>query len=161
MSLAEPQIRLATAADAGAVSALLSGFSHSYLVSPTAEEAAAFFAVISEPAIRALIGRTDMTYIVAEAPQRVPLAGAAALRSDGLLLHLFVHSSCQHQGLGRRLWEFLRDRARRVGHCGAFTVHSSLNAVPVYERFGFQVSGARLARLGGLAVPMRLDPPVR
>ena len=161
MSLAAPQIRLATAADASAVSGLLNEFSHTYLVTPTAEEAAAFFATVSAPAIRTLIARTDMTYIVTEASGRMPLAGAAALRSDGLLFHLFVHSSCQRQGLGRRLWEFLRDRARQAGHCGPFTVHSSLYAVPVYERFGFQVSGAHLARLGGLSVPMRLDPPIR
>ena len=159
MSPAEPQIRLATAADAGAVSALLNEFSRTYLVTPTAEQAAAFFASISEPAIRALIERTDMTYVVAEAHERVPLAGAAALRSDGLLFHLFVHSSCRRQGLGRRLWESLRDRACQAGYRGPFTVHSSLNAVPVYERFGFKVSGAALARLGGLSVPMRLEPP--
>ena len=77
MFLAEPQLRLATAADAGAVSALPSAFSHAYLVRPTTEQAAAFFATISEPAIRALIGRADMTYIVAEAPQRVPPPCAA------------------------------------------------------------------------------------
>jgi hypothetical protein len=41
MSLAEPQIRLATSTDPGAVSVLLSGFSHTDLIRPTAEEAAA------------------------------------------------------------------------------------------------------------------------
>jgi GNAT superfamily N-acetyltransferase len=154
----EPHIRLATPEDAGAVSALISHFSEIYLLSPTAEEAAAFFATISEPAIRTLIGRADMTYLVA-ASEGQPLAGAAALRSDGLLFHLFVHSSCQGHGLGRRLWECLRDRAYRSGHHGSFTVHASLNAVPVYEHFGFKVSGASLMRLGGVSVPMRLDPP--
>ncbi len=157
--MAEPQIRLAAAADARAVSTLLSGFGDTYLHTPTAEETTAFFNSISEPAIRALIERTDMTYIVAEASHLVPLAGAAALRSDGLLFHLFVHSDCQRQGLGRRLWEWLRDRARHAGYEGPFTVHSSLNAVSVYERFGFKVSGARLMRLGGISVPMRLEPP--
>ncbi len=157
--MSEFLIRLATPADAPAVSALLHAFSHTYLLAPTPQESAAFFATISETAIRSLIARRDMTYIVAEAAALAPLAGAAALRSDGLLLHLFVHSACQRHGLGRRLWEFLRDRALQAGHCGPFTVHSSLNAVPVYERFGFKVSGARQQRLGGLSVPMRLEPP--
>ncbi len=159
MTHAEPAIRYARPADAHAVSTLLQSFSHTYLRAPTPADAAAFFATISEEAIRALLARTDMTYIVAEASGLEPLAGAAALRADGLLFHLFVHSGCQRQGLGRRLWEFLRDRALQGGHCGAFTVHASVNAVPVYERFGFKISGAALHRLGGLSVPMRLEPP--
>ncbi|MHB1869320.1 MAG: hypothetical protein ACYCT1_00500 [Steroidobacteraceae bacterium] len=53
MSLAEPQIRLATAVDTGAVSTLLNDFRHTNLLTPTAEEAAAFFATISEPATAA------------------------------------------------------------------------------------------------------------
>lgn len=157
--MSEFLIRLAAPADAPAVSELLHSFSHTYLIAPTPGQSAAFFAAISETAIRSLIGRRDMTYIVAEAPALAPLAGAAALRGDGLLFHLFVHSACQRQGLGRRLWECLRERALQAGHCGPFTVHSSVNAVPVYERFGFKVSGARLQRLGGVSVPMRLELP--
>lgn len=156
--MTEPQIRFARPADAGPVSALLRAFSHTYLLRPTGEQSAAFFATISESAIRALIARADMTYVVAEDQGVAPLAGAAAMRADGLLFHLFVHEARQRQGLGRRLWEFLRDRARQRGHAGAFTVHSSLNAVPVYERLGFQVSGARIERLGGISVPMRREP---
>ena len=57
------------------------------------------------------------------------------------------------------LWECLREQVLQAAHRGPFTVHSSVNAVPVYERFGFKVSGARLQRLGGIAVPMRLEPP--
>ena len=155
----EPQIRVATPADAPAISSLLNAFSHTYLRSPTPQDAAAFFASIDEPAIRSLIVRPDMTYILAECPAVAPLAGAAALRDDGLLFHLFVHSTCQRQGLGRRLWELLRARAQQAGHCGPFTVHSSPHAVPVYERFGFKVSGAHIERLGGVSVPMRLEGP--
>lgn len=152
-------IRLATRADAPAVGALLHSFSHTYLVAPTPQESAAFFSSISETAVRSLIGRRDMTYVVAESCVLAALAGAAALRSDGLLFHLFVHSACQRRGLGHGLWECLREQALQAGHRGPFTVHSSVNAVPVYERFGFRVSGARLRRLGGICVPMRLELP--
>ena len=57
------------------------------------------------------------------------------------------------------LWECLREQVLQAAHRGPFTVHSSVNAVPVYERFGFKVSGARLQRLGGTCVPMRLELP--
>lgn len=151
MTHLEPHIRLATRDDAGAVSTLISHFSDTHLLSPTAEEASAFFATISEPAIRALIGHTDMTYIVAEIYEALPLAGAAALRRDGLLFHLFVHASCQGRSLSRRLWECRRTRTYRSGCHGPFTVHASINAVPVCERFGFMASGARLMYLAPCA----------
>jgi GNAT superfamily N-acetyltransferase len=59
-------------------------------------------------------------------------------------------------GLGRRLWERLRDHALRSGNPGLFKVNSSINAVPVYERFGFVIAAPRVERFGGDYVPMIL-----
>ena len=157
MSLA--LIRSATAADAFRISALLTSFSHTYLVAPTADEKQAFLSTISEPAIRALIGRNDMDYMVAEDRTSGALAGAAGMQMGGVLIHLFVERAYQRKGLGRNLWEYLRDRAIQNGHSGIFTVYSSMNAVPVYEKFGFKVSGERIHKNGGAAVPMRFEFP--
>jgi GNAT superfamily N-acetyltransferase len=152
--VSSPIIRFATTDDARQISALLKSLSYTYFKSPTPAEAEAFFNTISEPAIRTLVVRGDTEYVVAEASQVEVLAGAAGMRSDGMLVHLFVDPAYQGKGLGRRLWEFLRDRAMERGHSGTFTVHSSVSAVPVYERLGFQVSGAPVERHGGVSVPM-------
>ena len=68
--------------------------------------------------------------------------------------HLFVDPGYQGIGLGRRLWEHLRDDALRSGNPGLFKVNSSLNAVPIYERFGFVVESPKVERYGGAYVPM-------
>ena len=47
--------------------------------------------------------------------------------------------------------------ALQAGNRGVFTVHSSVGAVPIYERFGFVVSGEKIVGRGGVSVPMVLD----
>lgn len=149
-----PRIRSAILADADPISCLINLFSYTYLVSPTPAETEAFLDSISAPAIRVLIARHDIDYVVAEDPSNGVIAGVAGMRADGQIMHLFVHLDYQRRGLGRRLWEHLRDRAIRADHSGSFKVSSSLNAVPVYERFGFVISGPRVERNGGVSVPM-------
>ena len=141
--------------DASRVSRLLRSWSHTYTLSPTGEGAEAFIATLDVPAVAAFIERDDIMYLVAEAGGI--LAGAAALRDHRSVEHLFVDQAYQRIGLGRRLWETLREAALRAGNPGVFTVCSSVNAVPVYERFGFVVVGEKLFRHGGVSVPMVLD----
>ncbi len=69
-----------------------------------------FLESISEPAISALIARSDIEYVVAKDAIVGSLAAAGGMKNDGTLMHLFVETSHQHKGLGRKLWEFLRDR---------------------------------------------------
>jgi RimJ/RimL family protein N-acetyltransferase len=154
-----PILRPATLADAHSISRLLNQLSYTYLRAPTPAQALAFLETISEPAIRALLARTDVDYVVAEAPAIGGLAGAAGMQAGGQLLHLFIHPAYQGHGWGRRLWQTLKEHAIGSGHAGAFTVYSSLNAVPIYQRFGFAVSGARIETNGGVAVPMICAPP--
>ena len=151
-------IRVATSVDAQRISRLLRSLSHTFTLSPTGEGAEAFFATITEPAIAALIKRDDIVYLVAETVPDGKLAGAAAMRDNRVLCHLFVDPAYQGAGLGRRLWECLRDRALRAGNPGTFIVNSSINAVPVYEKFGFVVASARVEKHGGAYVPMVLEP---
>ena len=154
-----PMIRSAIAADAPQISSLLNQLSYTYLLSPVLPGAEAFLNTIGEPFIRGLVSRSDIDYVVAEDPIIKALAGAAGMTKNGVLHHLFVHPAYQRDGLGRRLWEFLRDRAIQGGYSGAFTVYSSVNAVPVYQRFGFAVFGTRIEKNGGVSVPMRCASP--
>lgn len=82
--------------------------------------------------------------------------GAAAISDNQNVEHLFVEPACQGAGLGRRLWEQLRDHALQSGNPGLFKVNSSLNAVPIYERFGFVIAAPKVEKFGGAYVPMIL-----
>jgi GNAT superfamily N-acetyltransferase len=137
-------IRSAVSGDASAISRLLRSLSHTYIVSPDDPEVDKFLATLSEGAILKFIERRE-------------LAGAAAMSGGRRLAHLFVDPSYQGIGLGRDLWEHLRNHALRSGNPGLFEVNSSLSAAPVYERFGFVIAGPKVERHGGAYVPMILD----
>jgi GNAT superfamily N-acetyltransferase len=79
-----------------------------------------------------------------------------ALRDGRHLFHLFVDPAHQRSGLARHLWTQLRDAAVAAGNTGGFTVNSTLDARPVYERFGFVAAGDP-QRVHGIAFqPMTL-----
>ena len=84
------------------------------------------------------------------------LVGVVALRDNSHLYHLFVAQAHQGKGLGRSLWQSVKQAAFRAGNAGRFTVNSSLNAIPAYERFGFIPSGPKVEKHGVAFVPMQL-----
>ena len=149
-------IREANSADAGQISGLLRSLSHTFTTHADGRGAEAFFATLTESAISVVLARSDIVYWVAE-PKLGKVVAAAGLRDNQRIAHLFVDARYQGFGLGRRLWELMRDHALRAGNPGMFTVNSSVVAVPVYERFGFVVAGARVEKDGGRYVPMKLD----
>lgn len=146
-------IRIAINSDVPGISRLLRSLSHTYIVSPDDPEVDKFFDTLTDSAISIFIGRRDVVYLVA-ATSTTELVGAAAMSGNQKVEHLFVDPAYQGIGLGRRLWEHLRDRALRSGNPGLFKVNSSLNAVPIYERFGFVVESPKVERYGGAYVPM-------
>ncbi len=154
-ALHDISIRIAMNSDAAGISRLLRSLSHTYIVSPDHPEIDEFYATLTEDAISTFIGRRDVVYIVA-ARSVAELVGAASLSGEERIEHLFVDPAYQGIGLGRRLWEHLRDHALRSGNPGLFKVNSSINAVPVYERFGFILAAPRVERYGGVYVPMIL-----
>jgi GNAT superfamily N-acetyltransferase len=126
-----------------------------FLVSPTGEGAEPFFAAISESAIQGYVSASNFEYLVAEVEGQ--LAGVVALRDNCHLFHLFVAEPFQGQGLGSKLWQVVKAGAIQSGNPGEFTVNSSLNALPVYEKFGFVASGAVVQTHGVTFQPMQLS----
>lgn len=63
----------------------------------------------------------------------------------------FVKGACHGRGIGRRLWNALLEDSA----ANAVTVHSSLFAVPVYEKLGFVRLGPDCETDGIRYVPMR------
>lgn len=80
-----------------------------------------------------------------------------SIRRPGHLYHLFVAASHQGEGIGRLLWEYA---SKQTKVC-TFTVRSSMNAVPVYKRFGFVESAPAGEEDGVLYQPMEFRQDVR
>ena len=139
--------------DAEAVSQLINGLSRHFTQDPQGNGAEAFLQTISPAAIRTLIEAPNMVYCKATAGNR--LAGVVAMRDHVHLYHLFVDPVFQNQGLSRQLWLHVKADALAKGNSGGFTVNSTPYAVPVYERFGFATTGARVDKNGISFVPMR------
>ena len=144
-------IRCATAQDAEAISLLIRGSAHHFLLEPSGRGAENFFDGITAQAIRTCITSANFHYLVAQS--ETELAGAVALRDGKHLFHLFVAPAFQRQGLARALWSAVKQAADPA--LEAFTVNSSPNAVAVYERFGFSVVGPRREANGIVFVPMK------
>ena len=86
------------------------------------------------------------------------LVGLVAMRDHSHLYHLFVAPAWQGRGLARALWQQVRQAALEAGNPGRFTVNASVNAVPVYGRFGFVATGPRVEKNGIAFVPMVCNP---
>ena len=80
------------------------------------------------------------------------LVGVIAARNNRQhICCFFVSAKHQRQGIGRKLWEYLKI------HSGAptFTVNSSPFAVPVYHRLGFENTDTEQITDGMRYTPMR------
>lgn len=148
------RIRLATPADAEAISVLIRGVSGFFTLRPDGAGTEAFLATVSADAIRGYLSSPDYVYRVAE--EDGALIGVVAIRGNAHLYHLFVAPNGHRRGLARRLWTEAMEAALRAGNPGEFTVNSSIYAIPVYERFGFVPTGPRVEANGIAYLPMRL-----
>lgn len=150
------RLRGATAADAEAISALVSSLLHALLADPDDVAAAEpFLATVTPDAIRGYVTGGEFRYHVVEIDGQI--RGAVAIRDASHLYHLFVDERFHRRGIARRLWEAASAAARDAGNPGRFTVNSSLVARPVYESFGFVADGEEVRKDGVAFVPMTLD----
>ena len=134
-------IQPATVHDAPQISALISGVARYFTLHPQGLGPEAFLVSMTADAIAGYIRDEGFHYLVARDPEG-GLAGAAALRHDNHLFHLFVSPAWQRQqGRGGR----------------PFSVNATPYAVPFYERMGFKVSGDRVETRGIAFIPMTRD----
>lgn len=147
-------IRPGTPADAEAVASLIAGFQPLLTLDPTGAGADVYLASVSAEAEQEYLQSSRYEYLLAE--EEGELAGFIAMRDRTHLFHLFVASPHQRKGVARALWHAARECALRTGDVQAFTVNSSLNAMPVYRSFGFQPAGEVVHRHGIAFQPMRL-----
>ena len=149
-------IRKARPADALGISELISMVAHYFNSSAVGEAAPWFLASVTPAAIAGTITDPKFNYLTGVVGST--LAGVIALRDSTHVHHLFVAPECHRQGVAARLWARAKADAIAAGNSDGFSVRSSEYAVPVYQRFGFHVVGARAEKDGIAFVPMKREP---
>ena len=109
----------------------------------------------SEGAIRdRLISQYYLTLLCESNGQ---LAGLITIKNYERIDQLFVHPLFRRQGIARQLWESARDMCEMDFATKEFRVKSSSMGVPVYESFGFRLTGAKVSNNGMSYYPMALS----
>jgi GNAT superfamily N-acetyltransferase len=150
-------IALARPEQAAEISRLIKRLAHYFVPDASREAAHAFLATFEPPAIAALLADASCRYYAAT--QGDALVGVCALKDGRKVHHLFVASEAHGRGVARALWARAGADARSgeaAAEDGAFSVNSSVYAVPVYERLGFRPTGPQQERNGVRFVPMEL-----
>jgi len=148
-------VRNARPDDVSRISDLINMVAYYFNASPCSEVAPWFLASITPSAIAGYILDPKFNYLVGCVGQG--LAGVIALRDATHVHHLFVAPEYHRQGVATRLWEHAKTDAIAAGNTAGFSVRSSEYAVPVYQRFGFQVIGECSEKDGIRYVPMKLE----
>ena len=147
------EIRTGSLADAEAIAQLIASFQSELTDDPSGAGAEEFLASVSLRAEREYLESPRYRYLLAYSDSQ--LAGFIAIRDGSHVFHLFVARAHQRQGIARLLWERAARDLCAPSSEGAFTVNSSLSAVPVYQAFGFAPAGS-LQRMHGISfLPMR------
>lgn len=128
-------IRAAIITDVPRISSLVRSLAHYYLDDWDGTIPLWLEDTLTPEEFLARLSDADYMNLVFEANGFV--VGYVSAKRSGHLYHLFVAEAFQGQGISRRLWE----QVRKQSQCKAFSVRSSIHAVPVYKRFGFFESG--------------------
>ncbi|KGJ90929.1 GNAT family N-acetyltransferase [Colwellia psychrerythraea] len=135
-------IRIATKQDINSLCQLIESLSHFYLADKDANLPHWFSETLTKEAFLQRIESTEYNNFVYEIQGSI--AGYLAFKGDSYLYHLFVSEDHQGKGVARYLWDYATTKC--VAKC--YTLRSSLNAVPIYKKFGFKVVGDAKERDG-------------
>lgn len=153
--LEKSTIRRARPEDARKISELILRVAHCFSSSASGEVAPWFLESIMPSVIAGNINHPKFNYLVAFVGEA--LVGVVAVRDTMHVHHLFVAPEFHRKGLAAKLWTRAKADALAAGNKEGFSVRSSEYAVPVYERFGFRIIGARAQKDGVVFVPMKLE----
>ena len=150
----ELTIRTATEDDVERISQFVSGLAQTH-IRPTLAPGGIEVLLdgMSAAANRARIEQ-GFYYVLAEFAEA--LVGLAALKPPSHLYYLFVATEHQGHGIGRFLFQHLRQRVKRKWGSPAMTVNASLNAIEIYHRLGFRPVGDIRAIDGVRFQPMQI-----
>jgi ribosomal protein S18 acetylase RimI-like enzyme len=145
------RIRKARLTDAKALAKLVYSLAHYYLQCDTDQLPDWFLKPLTEKSFNARLMSDNYTTLLCEDEGKI--VGYVAIRGGSHLHHLFVDEAYQRKGLGRQLWDTVR------GLCPSpeYMLRSSMQAIPVYEKFGFEISGDVSEKEGIQFQPMRME----
>jgi len=143
-------IRSATNNDAQGIQILIKSLSHFYLDGKNKALPRWLDSSLKLDEVTARINSPQFENYVCESDGEI--VAYLSIKEGAHLYHLFVDEQYQGQGLSRKLWE----HGKKLASSNAFTLRSSLFAVPVYKQFGFVEDGSVLKKDGVSFQPMVL-----
>lgn len=150
-------VRLAQPSDAAPISEIVCTLADSLLVDPGGVDAQNFYAVMQPAKVAANLIKSDRFYLVAE--KEGVVVGMILILNNNYIGQFFVSRAHQGKGIGSALWAAALSQATNGGGTGTFTVKSSIAAVPIYQRFGFEQSAAPSVDSGFRYIPMHREAP--
>jgi len=135
--------------DAPAVAGLVSGSFSKFVAPSFTKKGAREFMAGMAPKKQCERSKKRAIYVATE---RGKIIGMAEWNPpQRRISRLFVHSGKTGMGIGRALLSFLWKKHAKNG---TMRVHSSIYAIPFYERMGFRKSGRRAKKNGFVFQPM-------
>ena len=151
------QIRPAVDIDAPAIAGLIASLAHLFLASPDSAGAALFLALTTCAALTAFMTRAEVVYLVSE--MNGELCGAFGVvcnqHKPPHLHHLFVVPYFQGRGIGWQLWSARTACGRVRQDCEWVHGKCKFDAIPGYQRFGFETVGTVVQANGLIFQPMQ------
>ncbi len=141
-------IRRATIKDLIAITQLIAPFTDEFAINDSGRQ------LFCASMIEKMLENPEIHYFVYSDYQQ--MIGVIAYKNPAHLVHFFISKEKQAQGIGRTMWNFILQEVQKSG-VSVFTVNSSCNAQPVYERFGFVVKDETIENHGLRYVPMSLN----
>jgi len=148
------QIRTATVKDSHEISALITRNSKALLNDDFDNGGLDFFLrSVETQSIREYMDQ-GFFYLVAEEEQSI--IGVIAIKDNSHMFHLFVDQNHHQRGIAKMLWQQMREQSIERGNNGEFTLNSTTYALPVYQRWGFEVISEAKRAYGIRYTPMKL-----
>lgn len=148
-------IRPARLTDSADISRLISRNCQQLLMDDFEGDGLEFFLrSVEERAIREYMEQ-GFEYLVAEINDQ--LVGVIAVKDYSHMFHLFVDMAFHQRGIARQLWQQMKQLSLSKGNSGRFTLNSTTYALPIYQRWGFKVTGEKAQRFGINYTPMALS----
>ena len=143
-------IREASVEDAIKIKNLVSSLSHFYLEDNSSVLPSWFSDTLTISEFESRLKSENFTNLVYLLNEEI--VGYISLKDSSHIYHLFVAEHHQGKGISKKLW----NHASSILKADAYTVRSSVFAVPVYKSFGFNASGEMASKDGIRFQPMEL-----
>jgi len=128
-------IRKARLTDAKALAKLVYSLSHFYLQKETDQLPDWFIKPMTEKAFNARLMSDNYTNLLCEVDSKI--VAYVSMRAGTHLHHLFVSEEHKGKGIARHLWNTIMTQCPS----NEYSLRSSIYAVPMFEKFGFEISG--------------------